>query len=1175
MPDKSVMEEGRFQRILARNIAIPVAVGIISAGFFVCIIYYLLSVARDVEHSDRVISQGNMVFKLLIDMETGMRGYLVGDDPVFLEPYNRAKGRLDEEFAELLDLVADNPQATGTLSQARDMHAQWMTYAQSAIDKRAAGDLSFVQDVRTQTAKRLVDGIRGQFNQVLDAEEQLRTERTHYSEWVTTIAVGIFILLTLVLSFVIAYRGRRELLGLSTVFTEALQTEAAHAQELQRQSWYQSAQASLAEHLIGQLSVEEVGDNTLNFLAQQLNMSVGALYVAEDGRLRRVAAYAFDEHQMRRREHVEFGQGLIGQAAAERRPLALENLPTNYLQVSSGVGESDVHAVLIVPIIDSGELMGVVELGFLRPLEQQDRELMRLLAASIGPAISGANYRNRLQSALAETQALNEELQVQQEELRSANEELEEQSAALKESQANLEAQQAELEQTNEQLSEQALALATQRDQLDDRNTELSEAQRQLEARAEELQRASRYKSEFLANMSHELRTPLNSSLILAKLLADNDDGNLTEEQVKFASSIYSAGNDLLTLINDILDLSKVEAGKLDLVLEDAGLSRLGDNLRSLFTPLANQKGLDLVVDFAEGLPASIHTDIQRLEQVLKNLLSNAIKFTDSGEVRLHVCPASEGRVAFVVRDTGIGIPQEQQEVIFEAFRQADGTTNRRYGGTGLGLSISREFAHRLGAELTVSSEVGKGSEFVLTVPQRFAEGEAGILAPMAPVSRPEPVQNVLPAAPVRTTPQVPVPAAKPVAPAPVPTFEDDRNRLVSDGRSVLVIEDEPQFAKILFDLAHELSYNCLVAHAADEGFSLAEEYQPDAILLDMRLPDHSGLTVLERLKENPRTRHIPVHICSVEDRRDAALHMGAVGYAMKPVSREDLKQVFARLEAKLEQKVKRVLVVEDDDLQRESIGKLIEDADIEIVAVGQGGLALEQLKNTVFDCMIIDLKLPDMDGSELLARMTEEDICSFPPVIVYTGRNLSRDEEAQLLKYSRSIIIKGARSPERLLDEVTLFLHKVEADMPLERQRMLKTVRNRDRAFEGRRILLVDDDVRNIFALTSALEHKGAQVEIARNGIEALDKLDREPAIDLVLMDIMMPEMDGYEATERIRKDPRFKRLPIIAVTAKAMKDDQDRCLRAGANDYLAKPIDLDRLFSLIRVWLPKLEVF
>ncbi len=557
-----------------------------------------------------------------------------------------------------------------------------------------------------------------------------------------------------------------------------------------------------------------------------------------------------------------------------------------------------------------------------------------------------------------------------------------------------------------------------------------------------------------------------------------------------------------------------------------------------------------------------IYTDSQRLEQVLKNLLSNAIKFTAKGQVSLSVSRAPGQGIAFRVQDSGIGIAPEEQESIFEAFRQADGTTNRRYGGTGLGLSISRDLATLLGGSITVSSTPGQGSVFTLVLPEQFVEHA-------------EPEVSVPVSAATRVVPVVVQPHAPPaiVPPLDIPRFMDDREKGPFTTRCILVIEDEPNFAGILFDLAHELGYHCLVAHGADEGFSLATQFIPDAILLDMRLPDHSGLTVLQRLKALAPTRHIPVHVISVEDRVEAAMHMGAVGYAVKPTSREELKNVFARLEGKLTQKVKRVLLVEDDDLQRDSIARLIGDDDIEITAVGLAQEALDLLRNHIYDCMIIDLKLPDMLGNELLKRMSTEDICSFPPVIVYTGRNLTRDEEAELRKYSRSIIIKGARSPERLLDEVTLFLHKVESRLSDERQAMLKTARSRDKVFEGRKILLVDDDVRNIFALTSALEHKGAIVVIGRNGREAIERLNEVEDIDLVLMDVMMPEMDGYEATVEIRKDPRWRKLPIIAVTAKAMKDDQERCLQAGSNDYLAKPIDLDRLFSLIRVWLPKME--
>ena len=754
---------------------------------------------------------------------------------------------------------------------------------------------------------------------------------------------------------------------------------------------------------------------------------------------------------------------------------------------------------------------------------------------------------------LAETQQLNEELQVQQEELKTANEELEEQSRVLKESQAHLETQQAELEQTNEQLSERT-------DALDRKNEELGRAQLELQARADDLQRSSKYKSEFLANMSHELRTPLNSSLILAKLLAENGEGNLSEEQVKFAESIYSAGNDLLNLINDILDIAKVEAGKLEVRPETTQVERLAEGLRGMFQPLAGHKGLAFDVKLEPQVPATLFTDRQRLEQILKNLLSNAIKFTERGQVSMNVSYQPGSGIVFAVRDSGIGIAADQHQAIFGAFHQVDGTSNRRYGGTGLGLSISRDLAHLLGGQINVESSPGQGSVFSLILPERYA-ADAEDIEPQSL----RPAVDALPPAP-----QVPVAAA---AMRLVPTFADDREHAPFDSRCILVIEDEPNFARILFDLAHELGYSCLVAHGADEGFELAAQYIPDAILLDMRLPDHSGLTVLQRLKEQAGTRHIPVHIISVEDRVEAAMHMGAVGYAVKPTSREELKEVFARLEAKLTQKLKHILLVEDDDLQRESIARLIGDDDVEITAVAMAQDALALLRENIYDCMIIDLKLPDMLGNELLKRMTAEDIRSFPPVIVYTGRNLTREEEADLLKYSRSIIIKGARSPERLLDEVTLFLHKVESQLSNERQRMLKTARSRDKVFEGRKVLLVDDDVRNIFALTSALEHKGAIVEIGRNGREAIERLEQHDDIDLVLMDVMMPEMDGFEATRLIRQQARWRKLPIIAVTAKAMKDDQQRCLQAGANDYLAKPIDLDRLFSLIRVWLPQLE--
>lgn len=1163
----STVDEQRFRKLLGRNVTLPLSVGVISAVFFVGLISYLLSVIQWVEHTDRVINNTNRALKLSIDMETGMRGFLLTGDEHYLDPYEVAKPAIIAELQGLEELVADNPPQVDRLKRIQALQNDWNLFAQEMITLRR-GNGSYVASIQAGRGKRLTDEIRGQYEQVVTIEQQLRLSRNSDVTHTTILSVSLYLLFVLCVSAFLAFVGRRDMLALSKTYGDNLKLQEENAERLQKVAWLRNGQSELAEQVLGQLTLNALGSNVLQFFAQYLGSVVAAVYVRQEhGGLKRVASYGFSREQEQHDQSIYSGEGIIGQAAQQDQIIRLDEVPSDYFKVSSGLGEGNPRSVLVVPTSNDDQVNGVIELGFLRALTEKDVEFLELIADNVGTSIEAARYRQRLQEVLAETQQLNEELQVQQEELRTANEELEEQSRILKESQAHLETQQAELEQTNEQLAEQAQTLADQRDALDHKNEELNVAQVELEARADELQRSSKYKSEFLANMSHELRTPLNSSLILAKLLAENPMDNLTAEQVKFAESIYSAGNDLLNLINDILDISKVEAGKLDMRPENSSVARLVEGLRSLFQPMANDKKLDFQVELQAGTPTMLYTDRQRLEQILKNLLSNAIKFTENGTVSMVVSRQPGAGIVFTVRDSGIGIAAEQQEIIFEAFRQADGTTNRRYGGTGLGLSISRDLAVLLGGSISVTSEPGQGSIFSLVLPEQYVEPEPSQEAQA-------PARVVIHAAPPaqRLTPAVPV---APVAPPrqAVPSFADDRDKLPSLKRCILVIEDEVAFARILFDLAHELGYNCLVAHAADDGFNLAAQFIPDAILLDMRLPDHSGLTVLQRLKELAPTRHIPVHVISVEDRQEAAMHMGAVGYAVKPTTREELKDVFAKLEAKLTQKVKRVLLVEDDALQRDSIARLIGDDDIEITAVGFAQDALDLLRDNIYDCMIIDLKLPDMLGNDLLKRMATEEICSFPPVIVYTGRNLTRDEEAELMKYSRSIIIKGARSPERLLDEVTLFLHKVESQLSNERQKMLKTARSRDKVFEGRRILVVDDDVRNIFALTSALEHKGALVEVARNGYEAISKLNEVEDIDLVLMDVMMPEMDGYEATIEIRKDPRWRKLPIIAVTAKAMKDDQERCLQAGTNDYLAKPIDLDRLFSLIRVWLPKME--
>jgi signal transduction histidine kinase/CheY-like chemotaxis protein len=939
-------------------------------------------------------------------------------------------------------------------------------------------------------------------------------------------------------------------LGIVVTWAAALLERSALATrlKLRQEEWIRMARTRIADAVVGEQSLRRLGERVLEVLAKHLGAQVGTMYVAEaSGVYSRVASLGLPA-ETSAPTAFRPGEGLLGRSIAEKQSLRIEDLPADYLQVTSGLGSRKPHALLVAPLTTDEAAHGVIELGFLHPTYDSDLELLTTVAEPIAIAIRTGMLRRERENLLRETQRQAEELQTQQEELRVANEELLSQSAQLRDSQARLETQQAELEQTNVHLEEHAQKLGQQHD-------ELVNAKLDLERKASELARANRYKSEFLANMSHELRTPLNSSLILAKLLADNRDGNLSPEQVKYARGITSAGNDLLTLINDILDLSKIEARKIDLTHASIDINELAHRLSETFEPMALDKQILFRVIKSPDLPATIDTDAQRLSQILKNLLSNALKFTDRGTVSFEMRPLPDDQVEFAVRDTGIGIAPEHQQLIFEPFRQADGTTNRKFGGTGLGLSISRELARLLGGQIRLESTPGEGSVFRLVLPRKLP----------ASAGRDAPEPAPLPMAPAAHAATPPRAATRPAL------LPDDRATLEDDGRVLLVIEDDPLFARVLYDLAHELGFDCLLATTADEGMELAQQFRLAAVVLDVKLPDHSGLTVLDRLKHNPLTRHVPVQVISGSDYSRAAREMGAAGALVKPVDREELHAALQALKDRFASEQRTVLVVEDNELQRESIMQLLASDTTRVLTADNAASALDQLRSTTFDCMVLDLTLPDASGHELLERMAADDAYAFPPVIVYTGRQISTEEEQQLRKYSRSIIIKGAKSPERLLDEVTLFLHQVEGRLPPDRQRMLAEARRRDAAFEGRRILVVEDDVRNIFALSSVLEPLGGNIVIARNGREALTRLAAKPVPDIVLMDIMMPEMDGITAMQEIRKKPELRDLPIIALTAKAMPDDQQRCLAAGANDYITKPIDVDKLVSLIRIWMPK----
>ncbi|SNY60416.1 response regulator [Stenotrophomonas sp. CC120223-11] len=947
-------------------------------------------------------------------------------------------------------------------------------------------------------------------------------------------------------SFVNRSIGGCAFLMIALIVSRAIQAR----REAMRALWLQEAENAVAMSLRGDLGPEQIAEAAATSLGAQLQADVAAVYRLEGGRLQLTGGLALPSGMP---ASLALQEGVAGQVARDERIRHLHGGDDAVLELQTSLGRLPVRERILAPISSDGAVVGIIELGRTRAGEQDrlDVELLERCGETIGMALRASLLRAQLVVLLEESQRQGEELQAQQEELRVANEELEEQSRSLQHSQSHLEEQQAELEQSNVQLEERTHELEAQKQAL-------LVAQSQLVRNSNELAATSRYKSEFLANMSHELRTPLNSSLILAKLLADNKDGTLTEEQVKYARAILSSNNDLLALINDILDLSRIEAGHVELADEVVVTGSVLQRLRETFEPMARQKGLALQIEADALAPSQLVADSQRLQQILKNLLANAVKFTEHGKVSLHVRAGGQGRIRFEVCDSGIGIAREQLQVIFEAFRQADGSTRRRYGGTGLGLSISRDLAERMGGSIQVDSEPGRGSCFILELPLQGAPASNTADISAAPVASPV----------AAAAPAMPVPATAAMAPVTTaPSVADDRGRRQRAGRLILAVEDDATFAEALVALAHELDFDCVVAGTAEEALTLASELRPNGILLDIGLPDVSGLSVLERLKRNPDTRHIPVHVVSAMDRSQVARELGAIGFAIKPTTRERLVTAIEQLEQTSQRDVRRLLIVEDDSELRHNLELLLGRDQLQIVAVGTLAGALEQLSTVTFDCMVMDLSLPDGSGYDLLEHMAGNDDVGFPPVIVYTGRALGREEEQRLRRYSKSIIIKGARSPERLLDEVTLFLHSVEASLPTDQQRLLREARRRDTVLDGRTVLLAEDDVRNIFALSSVLEPLGVTLEIARNGQEAVDRL-AEREVDLVLMDIMMPEKDGLAAMREIRAQRHLQDLPIIALTAKAMPDDRERCLQAGANDYIAKPIDVDKLVSLCRVW-------
>jgi signal transduction histidine kinase/CheY-like chemotaxis protein len=886
--------------------------------------------------------------------------------------------------------------------------------------------------------------------------------------------------------------------------------------------------------------------------------------------LKLISTYAYRERKhLANRFHL--GEGLVGQCALEKERILLTHVPEDYIKISSGLGEATPLNAVVLPVLFEGQVTAVIELASFHKFSDIHLSFFDQLTESIAIVLNTIAASMRTEELLKQSQSLAEELQSQQNELRETNQRLELQAQSLKTSEELLKKQQEQLQQTNDELEQRSELLANQNQEVERKNIEIELARQSLEEKAAQLALTSKYKSQFLANMSHELRTPLNSLLLLAKLFADNTENNLTPRQVEYGRTIYSAGTDLLSLINDILDLSKIESGTMSVHLSQVWFTEIASHAESNFRQLAQDKGLSFTIELDRNLPSSMCTDVKRLQQVLKNLLSNAFKFTERGEVRLRIFVArqqwspnnerlnnAKTVIAFAIGDTGIGIAPEKQKIIFEAFQQADGTTSRKYGGTGLGLSISREIAQLLGGEIQLVSQLGQGSTFTLYLPQNSSQTDEATPETSALIQL-EPEQVTTPPLQYSFTP-----------------FVTNHNNPALPGeqgkRMLLIVEDDTKFAQILLDMALQQGFNGMIAHNGSVGLSMARELMPDAIILDIRLAIMDGWTVLDRIKHDPNTRHIPVYIVSVELAQRRGLQSGALAYFHKPVNNEVLTKALTTLKGFVERQVRSLLIVAHDEAKRQSILELVGNDDVNTTAVANGADGLLALRSEHFDCLVVALPLPDMNGFELLEQIQQEvatQNLAPLPIIIYSENELTQAEETQLRQLSETGIVKNVRSPERLLNETALCLHRVSSNLTDSQRQVLERLYRTDPSLAGKKVLIVDDDIRNIFALTSILEYHQMEVLYAENGSDGIAMLQQHPDIDAVLMDVMMPGMDGYETIRTIRRISQFALLPIFALTAKAMPGDRELCLAAGASNYISKPVDIDELLSLLRVCL------
>ncbi len=1084
-----------------------------------------------VDHTNQVLYQFEQIKVFSIGAETNARGFIITGDSGYLESFAEANAKTLEHFNYAKELTKDNPEQQQNIEELKTQINKRIDNLNRCILLRKKDFASASIFVSSGEGRRIENEILKKIDESQEIEQNLLIERKKNSadEAGDFNLVFVTLLLVIVAILFIVYR-------IIVSNLKALKKAESMADD---KNWLLSGNTELTNRIQGERNVHELAREVIGQLSTYLKGQIGAIYLDENDQLNLVGGYAFD-YAKNNFPVVKLGEGLIGQAALEKKSILFKNVPVDYIKINSGLGNSTPKNILAFPFYCDGQLKGVIEIGSMQEFTELDMQFLELVSENIGTAFNSAQSRTKLKELLEESQVQREELQSQQEELRQLNEELEEQTQNLKQ-------QQEELQMTNEELEEQTQSLEI-------KNKEVETARQNIEQKTKQLEISSKYKSEFLANMSHELRTPLNSLLILSKDLSENKKNNLDPIQVESAEIIYKSGHELLVLINEVLDLSKIEAGKMSINIERVSLKNFTDDLIRDFKHMAQKKGLELTSSLDKTLPEVITTDSQRLNQILKNLLSNAIKFTEKGNVDISVKRYGESAAIISVSDSGIGIPEDKQMAIFEAFQQADGGTSRKYGGTGLGLSISRELAKLLGAEIQVKSTVNKGSTFSIILPLEIHQGNEEVAKYPAKESilyksRSENDSEYL----------------------NYPCIEDDRNSITSEHKVLLVIEDDLNFAAILFKQAHKKGFKCLAAATGEDGLFLAAKYKPQAIILDMTLPGINGHQVLHELKNNPSVRHIPVHVISGNEHSRQTLREGAVEYLMKPIEKKNLEDAFNRIESFEKRKLKNLLIIEDSENSRKAMRILIGNGDVKCFEASTGKEALLTYQENEIDCIILDIGLPDISGFDLIHQLKEIKSHDIPPIIVYTGRELTKEENNELQKYAESIIIKGVKSEERLLDETALFLHRTISNLPESRQLIINKLYNKESVFDKKKILIVDDDTRNVFALCRILEDRGIELIKAENGIKALEMLEAHPKIDLVLMDIMMPEMDGYEAMRRIRLQEKFRHLPVIALTAKAMKDDKQKCIDAGANDYITKPIDVERLLSLMRIWLSK----